>query len=33
VTVLRAADTTFIPYFAWANRGLHAMRVWIPEVK
>ena len=21
-----------IPYFAWANRGGHAMRVWIPTV-
>jgi uncharacterized protein len=31
VTVLRTGDTTLIPYFAWANRGLHAMRVWIPE--
>ena len=33
VTVLRAGDTTLIPYFAWANRGPHAMRIWIPEVK
>lgn len=32
VTVLRSADTTFIPYFAWANRGPHAMRVWIPTI-
>lgn len=31
VTVLRTGDTTLIPYFAWANRGPHAMRVWIPE--
>jgi DUF1680 family protein len=22
---------TAIPYFAWANRGLGAMRVWIPR--
>lgn len=21
---------TLIPYYAWANRGQHAMRVWIP---
>ncbi|MCW6007051.1 glycoside hydrolase family 127 protein [Micromonospora sp. CPCC 205371] len=32
VTVLRAAGVTLIPYFAWANRGPHAMRVWIPKV-
>ncbi|GAA3595004.1 glycoside hydrolase family 127 protein [Nonomuraea rosea] len=25
-----AADLTLIPYYAWANRGPHAMRVWIP---
>ncbi|WP_329004610.1 glycoside hydrolase family 127 protein [Kribbella sp. NBC_00709] len=23
-------DLTLIPYYTWANRGLHAMRVWIP---
>lgn len=22
---------TFIPYFAWGNRGLSDMRVWIPQ--
>jgi DUF1680 family protein len=32
VTVLRTAGLTLIPYFAWANRGPHAMRVWIPKV-
>jgi uncharacterized protein len=31
VTVLRTADLTLIPYYAWANRGPHAMRVWIPK--
>jgi DUF1680 family protein len=24
------ADLTLIPYCTWSNRGLHAMRVWIP---
>ena len=24
---------TAIPYYAWANRGAHAMRVWIPRGK
>jgi hypothetical protein len=23
-------DLTFIPYYAWANRGPSAMRVWVP---
>jgi DUF1680 family protein len=37
VTVLntdsaRPAPITLIPYFAWANRGQHAMRVWIPRL-
>jgi DUF1680 family protein len=27
----RPVDLTLIPYFAWANRGPHAMRVWIPK--
>jgi DUF1680 family protein len=26
----RSVPITLIPYYAWANRGLHAMRVWIP---
>ncbi|MEV4573656.1 beta-L-arabinofuranosidase domain-containing protein [Nonomuraea jabiensis] len=26
----RPAELTLIPYYAWANRGPHAMRVWIP---
>lgn len=30
VTVLRTGELTLIPYYAWANRGQHAMRVWIP---
>jgi len=25
------AELTAIPYFAWANRGPGAMRVWIPQ--
>ncbi|MET7329705.1 beta-L-arabinofuranosidase domain-containing protein [Nonomuraea sp. NPDC005650] len=25
-------DITLIPYYAWANRGPHAMRVWIPQL-
>ncbi|SEG99974.1 hypothetical protein SAMN05444920_114250 [Nonomuraea solani] len=25
------ADLKLIPYYAWANRGPHAMRVWIPR--
>ncbi|MGN9840146.1 glycoside hydrolase family 127 protein [Nonomuraea sp. H19] len=28
----RATPVTLIPYFAWANRGPHAMRVWIPTL-
>ena len=24
-------DVTLLPYFAWANRGEGAMRVWIPR--
>ena len=23
---------TAIPYYAWGNRGLNEMRVWLPEV-
>jgi len=26
----RPARLTLVPYYAWANRGQHAMRVWIP---
>lgn len=29
---MRPATITLIPYFAWGNRGPHAMRVWIPAV-
>ncbi len=25
------AELTFIPYYAWANRGSSAMQVWIPH--
>ncbi|GIH15114.1 glycoside hydrolase family 127 protein [Rugosimonospora africana] len=28
--VARPTPVTLIPYYAWANRGPHAMRVWIP---
>jgi DUF1680 family protein len=24
-------DITAVPYFAWANRGIAPMRVWLPE--
>jgi DUF1680 family protein len=27
----RPVRFTAIPYYAWANRGTHAMRVWIPR--
>ena len=27
---LRVTDVRAIPYFAWANRGVGAMRVWLP---
>lgn len=30
VTVLKVAGATAIPYFAWNNRGLAPMRVWLP---
>jgi uncharacterized protein len=29
----KAASLTFIPYYAWANRGPSRMRVWIPVAK
>jgi DUF1680 family protein len=28
----RSIPITLIPYYAWANRGPHAMRVWIPTI-
>ncbi|RKP53055.1 glycoside hydrolase family 127 protein [Cohnella endophytica] len=28
---LEATTATFIPYFAWANRGIGEMRVWVRE--
>jgi DUF1680 family protein len=31
VTVVRGPNLTAIPYFAWANRGLTEMAVWIPH--
>jgi DUF1680 family protein len=27
----RLARLTFIPYYAWANRGVAGMRVWVPR--
>lgn len=24
-------DITLIPYYTWGNRGLHSMRVWMPQ--
>jgi DUF1680 family protein len=30
VTVLTAPGLTAVPYFAWANRGIGPMRVWLP---
>lgn len=30
---LKPYHITMIPYYAWGNRGLNQMRVWIPEVK
>jgi uncharacterized protein len=28
----RKVNLTAIPYYAWGNRGLESMRVWIPYV-
>lgn len=28
----KPVSLTAIPYYAWANRGAHAMRVWIPRL-
>ncbi|MCM1309256.1 MAG: glycoside hydrolase family 127 protein [Butyrivibrio sp.] len=25
-------EITMVPYYAWANRGLNQMRVWLPEI-
>ena len=25
-----SVDITLIPYYAWSNRGLSTMRVWLP---
>lgn len=30
VTTLQVAGATAIPYYAWNNRGLHPMTVWVP---
>ena len=29
----RQVGLVAIPYFAWANRGLESMRVWIPAAQ
>jgi hypothetical protein len=31
LAIPRSARLVAIPYYAWANRGIGAMRVWIPE--
>jgi uncharacterized protein len=31
-TTHQAARLVAIPYYAWGNRGIGAMRVWIPEI-
>ncbi|WP_460358281.1 hypothetical protein [Actinoallomurus acanthiterrae] len=31
-TGLRPVPITLVPYYAWANRGPHAMRIWIPTL-
>ena len=33
VTVLKVDGATAIPYFAWNNRGLAPMKVWLPVVE
>ncbi|PZF55497.1 glycoside hydrolase family 127 protein [Curtobacterium sp. MCBD17_034] len=30
---LQAVTITAIPYYAWANRGVDAMRVWLPQAR
>lgn len=27
----KACDITAVPYYTWGNRGMHQMRVWLPE--
>ena len=27
---MKPIELTFIPYYAWANRGSNAMEIWIP---
>ena len=31
IATLKDAKLTFIPYYAWANRGENEMQVWIRE--
>ncbi len=31
VTDVQSGEATMVPYFAWANCGDGAMRVWIPR--
>jgi len=30
VRPFKSVDLTFIPYYAWANRGMTSMEVWVP---
>jgi len=29
----KPVELTFIPYYAWANRGVTSMEVWIPLIQ
>ncbi|MBK8900130.1 MAG: glycoside hydrolase family 127 protein [Anaerolineaceae bacterium] len=29
----QAVTLTAVPYFTWGNRGMHSMRVWLPQAK
>ena len=31
VEVVKAGGLTFVPYYAWANRGQGEMAVWVPD--
>lgn len=31
LTVIRHSGFTWLPYYAWGNRGANAMKVWIPK--
>ena len=30
---VESADITLVPYFAWGNRGVGEMRVWLPTAR